>query len=386
MSNSFLELAEGQDRRFATKAEDTIVAFSAIWLMIGLAVDGYAHSNIIETETEDFLTPWHAIFYAGFAAAASWIAIVAYRRRQPGGNFLSWVPQGYRWAVYGLLIFAVGGIGDAIWHTIFGIEEGIDALLSPTHLLLLVGMLLISSTPIRSGWAQLDPTAPKEKVAKSILFALGVMTSLIAFFISYLWIPIHPKLTTVKLTTTSEATVQEQVEKGFVAGEIETGLAVAGSMVVTAILLAGMLVLRRSWRLPFGAASIIWGVSSLVAAGVFLEVGGAGDYFIPVAVTALGGLVFDVIAFMPVKENTKRVALVTAPPFVMWTVWSLAAMAAQDFQWVPELWTGLIVANIFVGLGIKVMMFPSLTEFTDRVVDLRSSEVTRPVETASVQT
>ena len=40
-----------------------------------------------------------------------------------------------------------GAIGDMFWHIIFGIEVSIDALLSPTHLLLLIGALLILSGP-----------------------------------------------------------------------------------------------------------------------------------------------------------------------------------------------------------------------------------------------
>jgi hypothetical protein len=34
---------------------------------------------------------------------------------------------------FGLGIFAMGGVGHGIWHTDFGIETSIYALLSPTH-------------------------------------------------------------------------------------------------------------------------------------------------------------------------------------------------------------------------------------------------------------
>jgi hypothetical protein len=48
-----------------------------------------------------------------------------------------------------------------IWHGIFGIESNVEALLSPTHLVLAVGMTLIISGPFRAGWRRLtDQNAP----------------------------------------------------------------------------------------------------------------------------------------------------------------------------------------------------------------------------------
>src|SRR2546429_3689961 len=51
------------DRRF-----DWIMAGLSIWWMVGLFVDGWAHSNLARLET--FFTPWHALLYSGFAAVA----------------------------------------------------------------------------------------------------------------------------------------------------------------------------------------------------------------------------------------------------------------------------------------------------------------------------
>ncbi len=46
------------------------------------------------------------------------------------------------------------------WHIIFGIEQNVDALLSPTHLVLLIGALLILSSPFRAGWSNNAMKAP----------------------------------------------------------------------------------------------------------------------------------------------------------------------------------------------------------------------------------
>ena len=85
------------------------------------------------------------------------------------------MPPGYELAIVGVLIFMAGGVGDMIWHEIFGIEIGVEALLSPTHLILAVGMTLIISGPFRAGWrrrpssmypcSRLDCPAPAASLA-----------------------------------------------------------------------------------------------------------------------------------------------------------------------------------------------------------------------------
>src|SRR5207248_3791469 len=52
--------------------------------------------------------------------------------------------------------FAVAGGGDYVWHTVFGIEQNIDILFSPTHVGLIAAMLVIVTTPVRAMWA--DPS------------------------------------------------------------------------------------------------------------------------------------------------------------------------------------------------------------------------------------
>jgi hypothetical protein len=60
------------------------------------------------------------------------------------------VPKHYRWAAIGTLIFMAGGAGNAAWHIIFGVEKDLEALLSPTHLLLAIGATLMVSGPFRA--------------------------------------------------------------------------------------------------------------------------------------------------------------------------------------------------------------------------------------------
>ncbi|MGH2943324.1 MAG: hypothetical protein ACRDLN_11200, partial [Solirubrobacteraceae bacterium] len=109
----------------------------AAWLIGGLFLDGWAHNTRPLLET--FFTPWHAVFYSGFAAIATWIGWLAWSRREPGGSWIRALPRGYPAAAAGVLMFSIAGLGDMTWHQAFGIEQGLAALLSPTHLGLFAG-------------------------------------------------------------------------------------------------------------------------------------------------------------------------------------------------------------------------------------------------------
>jgi hypothetical protein len=53
-------------------------------------------------------------------------------------------------SLLGFMIFALGGGVDFAWHTLFGFEADEEALLSPAHLLLATGAILLTSGPLRA--------------------------------------------------------------------------------------------------------------------------------------------------------------------------------------------------------------------------------------------
>jgi len=77
---------------------DLVTAALAAWLIVGLFVDGWAHNTRPLLET--FFTPWHALFYSGFASLAAWSV---WRRAA--------VPPGYGLAVVGLALL----FGPLVW-------------------------------------------------------------------------------------------------------------------------------------------------------------------------------------------------------------------------------------------------------------------------------
>jgi len=134
---------------------DWIAALISSWLVGGLFLDGWAHTH---GRVDDvFFTPWHAVLYSGAAAMIAFLAISQWRNVNKGYAWRRALPQGYPLSLVGAVLFVVGGGLDLIWHTLFGIEVNIEALLSPTHILLSTAGILMITGPIRSAWKQFAP-------------------------------------------------------------------------------------------------------------------------------------------------------------------------------------------------------------------------------------
>ncbi|HEX8771630.1 MAG TPA: hypothetical protein VF711_12760, partial [Acidimicrobiales bacterium] len=114
------------NRPTATRREHLLTIAFAAWLSIGIFVDGWAHNN---QKPESFFTPWHALFYSGFAATAIWMLRMVEIRRTEGSTVFTAVPVGYGLGLVGVAVFAVGGAFDMAWHELFGIEVDLEALL-----------------------------------------------------------------------------------------------------------------------------------------------------------------------------------------------------------------------------------------------------------------
>lgn len=169
----------------ATRGEHIVTMVLGSWVLLGLLVDGWAHTR--GTGPESFLTPWHGLFYSGFVAAASWVAWLVQRRQRAGLRGRPAIPRHHGLTLAGLVVFAVGVVGDLLWHTTLGIEQGLRQLFSPSHLLLLTGIVLIMSTPLRDAWAEgFGTVAPSLRIMGPALASTVLVTTTISFSLLFL--------------------------------------------------------------------------------------------------------------------------------------------------------------------------------------------------------
>jgi hypothetical protein len=149
-------------------AFDYAVGACGVWISSGFFLDAWAHGHV---PVESFFTPYHGVFYSGMLAMLLVLGGFALRNHRRGYSWPDSVPEPYRLALIGIPIFLGAGIGDLIWHRLLGLEEGIDALLSPTHQFIGLGIFFLSSGPIRSVLADRARTAT---LARQLPLVLGL--------------------------------------------------------------------------------------------------------------------------------------------------------------------------------------------------------------------
>ncbi|MBV8343690.1 MAG: hypothetical protein JO190_01680 [Candidatus Eremiobacteraeota bacterium] len=152
---------------------DYAIGVCGLWISGGFFLDAWAHGHV---PVENFFTPYHAVFYSGMVALALVLAIFSLRYHAQGYDWANTFPRPYRLALLGIPIFVLGGVGDVLWHRALGIEEGVDALLSPTHQVLGLGIFFLSSGPIRS---VISDRLHSTTLGRQLPLALGLATWLI---------------------------------------------------------------------------------------------------------------------------------------------------------------------------------------------------------------
>ena len=328
-------------------AFDVVVVVLAAWMVAGVFVDGWAHINLASTR-ETFWTPWHAILYSGFAAEAAWIVAPVVRARAVTPRTL---PRGYGLALAGLVVFGAGGAGDAVWHTLLGIEVGIDALLSPTHLLLLGGGILVLTAPLRAARERVVDAEPPLRQLLPAVAALTLTAALVGFFFAYAWggYDLSP-------TVPFDEAALDELAGGHEAAEQAIAFGILSRIVTTVLLLAPLLHLGRHWRVPPGSASIVVGTVSLLPLALFSEV--------PVALVAAplaAAVAADLLLWAwPVSPAAPRRLLVLAgaTAFVLWTVHFAVLAATVGLRWPPELWGGAVGMATLAALGMAALAAP----------------------------
>jgi hypothetical protein len=329
----------GRATEVAAPREDLVTVLLGACLVGGAMSDGWAHSNILDT-IEGFFTPWHALLYFGFAATGAWIFFLAYRRRarHPYWWRDAW-PSGYRVGAAGVLLFLSAGLADMVWHETIGVEVGLNAAFSPSHMLLDIGAVLMLSSPLRSWWASGTGGGLRAGtgVASLALTAMGA-TILLSHSIAF---------------TMARPTMPYEAMDGANYERLEHVLAVHGvdAYLVTTLLIAIPLLMAHRRRATPGAATAVVG-------GVALFILVMREFPTLLVAGALGAVVGAAIADV-ILERLDAIRGADAPlrmpiagAVFGATVWSgnlLGLHLAEGVRWPVEMWTGLIVLCAVLG-------------------------------------
>jgi hypothetical protein len=316
-----------------------------VWILTGLVLDGWSHNT---DRPETFFTPWHGLLYSGFLASAAWGTMEAARLRRTG------LAQELvdRWSRLGVGMFAAGMVGDFTWHQVFGIEVGIDALLSPTHLLLFGGGLLLATTPLRvaAGDPTLQEGYPPAATVAPILVAAGATTVLTGFFTMYL----NGFRGGVAAYVTSAFGRSGAAEERVIQG-------VATVLVTTLVFVIPLLVAVRIVRTRPGALT-----ATVTVAGIALS--GLDGFSHPALILAAvaAGIAADAVVALGRPELVG-----VAVPLALWPAWFAVLRATGTMAWNAELWTGSCVLATLLGGGLTALAHLGAPDGRDAGIGVR---------------
>ena len=364
-------VAQAPDRPRMTWRQDLVTCMLATWLIQGLTMDAWAHTN--QTRLETVITPWHALFYGGFFVTAAWICWCIVQNFKQGRIGLAAVPIGYGVALIGMGIFFLSGVGDQIWHALWGIERDLEAFLSPTHLMLVIGMTLLVSSPFRAMWSDPRPRQTSFLALLPAIWSLGLTVLMLSLISDYIIIFASdlPTISQDEFASQFPGTAPGPLLDVFSARFQVQGLTM---LYLTTLLLMGpvLLALRR-WRLPFGSITCIW--TLVVASDLVAYQYNRGWTLVAVV---LGGLVADYLV-LRLRPSGERVTMFRTfaflAPAALWTIYFLVLAIAYHIGWPIELAVGTTVIASLMTLILAYVMIPT------PVRDLRDSPgAVRPVE------
>jgi hypothetical protein len=125
----------------ALKFSMIVLIIASIGSLMQISAGNWDVTSHLLLKPESFFTPSHALLYAGIGILAlssigGGAIMLKYKELKKSGLTLS-----FKLLIIGSVLSIVSGPSDYIWHETFGV----DGFLSPTHLMLITGMLINTS-------------------------------------------------------------------------------------------------------------------------------------------------------------------------------------------------------------------------------------------------
>lgn len=317
----------------------------ATWCLGGLYLDGWSHRN---DKPETFFSPWHGVLYSGFAAGMAYFAFQALRSARSakavaapaGGDVVvrHVATKSEKLARAGIVLFVAGGFGDSVWHQVLGVEANIGALLSPTHLALMLGGISLGAGELLVWWEGVADADVGD--IRRTAYGAGLAASIVVFFTMFLSPFLRYELPT---------------------GEDAIGGFVAGVLLSTVLLVGPTLLLGRRWPLPAGSA--VLAVAPSVVCLLVLE---AGRLWALCLAPLAGALVAEALLAGARGDGPLTPAVARRigglVPVVTWTAYYGLQAARGEMAFEAEVWSGSVVLAAVVGVGLSLLAVPPPTD------------------------
>jgi hypothetical protein len=330
----------------------TLAGF-VVW-QLGANIDAWYHAHY-GFAIESFLTWPHALLYFGWVASAAPAALYLFESNALATPRASALPPGYPLVIGGAIVFGIGGALDLAWHESFGFEVGHEALVSPSHLVLIYGSALGTLGLV---WAAIDRrrrAAHGARVAGdlAVVLGLGILLSALLFGFGY-----SQPFSTDYASSGALSSGLYGYEGIRAWGDMVAQIAGTTGMVFHAMLLALFTAVPlRLLRLPTGALAtiVLWSAAMTLVAGPEMWI------YLPAAVAGalVGEGVWAAMGRGALGGRDGRAGYWTiafvVPATQLFAYFALMAGFGGGITWSTPLWSG---APVLAGLyGLIACMF-----------------------------
>ena len=333
-----MAIREGAAGAVTTLARESVIdrAFVVVagWLMTGVFLDAWAH---ISRLPDSFWTPWHGVLYSGLLACGAFLLLARGVERRIGRRLLA---DGYGLSLAGFALGALGGVADAVWHTLFGVEFDIDAAVSPSHLVIAAAILLVVTGPVRAAWSRRSFGLP---AALGLLYGISIITIIVDYAQPF-----------GQLYGTGRAPAGE-------IGQLQQTVALFAFIAYAALLSGTSLAALRAGPVAPAWFGLVAGgnMAALTLVNGPLHPGATALLlFVALASAALITAAAAVLRPAPGRIAATR-AFAFAAPALSYAAYAVAVTAGVGTWWTPTFWSGLVAIGGLAGLLVSVFAAPS---------------------------
>ena len=325
-----MDRAVGRVAGLAGARLDAAVTALVLLSVVGFLLDVRSHMAGLDFEEEGFATPEHTVIYGGVVLAATLVVAVTLARRFESPGWREAVPEGYGPGFLGLALFALGGPGDVLWHSLFGAEADVEALVSPTHLLLATGAAMFAASPLRANWRRRDAVGPLAQ------FAVAVPAALLLTIFTGFTLYAHPALVVPGSEPTWPA------------------LPLAGLQLHAALLAGTVLLVTGRFRLGPGWLTVLVGFN-----GAAMTLVGETFHLLPAYL--LAGAVGDLltVTLEPATDRPGAMRVLgAAVPGTLAAAHFATLWLRDELVWTVHLWAGGVFLAAAAGLLASYLVAP----------------------------
>ena len=331
-----LAVTQKRQQPVSSLAFDALYAVLTLVLAAGIFIDVWSHSTF--GPDQSVLSPYHFLFYSSMGTIGGLLFFTHTNNLRKGYKWSAALPVGYGFSFFGVILFTASGMLDLSGHALFGFETGLEAVMSPTHMMLFIGWFIVALAPIRAAFAKFKIN-PAKHLGQQLPMILALVSALCAVTLaSFYYTPLSVVSNGVQEMRTLDEDFAQVIE-------------IASIFIQTGVLMTVIIWVISQIKLKVGAVALLFFLFGVLLAITTLN---------PIAIinASLGGILLEIAyqVIQPTRKQVLRFCLFAfLAPILLWGSYYgfYLISGVGGGLWVTGyVWLGTVFQSGFIGLAL----------------------------------